>query len=134
MAQRPPSLTDRRKAAQANSADVVRFRLEGVDYALDRSELSPALERELYQQAGLTPQACLQALSQGATFGLAALVFLARRQGGERVTYLQIESALWEASKAAEAAGEALDLAWIEGDSADGADAGPPLPGASSAG
>lgn len=82
-------------------SDALRFRVDGVVYSVDRAELTPKIERELFQQSGLTMAKAIEALTGGAAFGLAALVFLARRQAGEAVAYQRIEDDLWEAQKAA---------------------------------
>lgn len=132
MAQRPPSLKTR--TAGPDPEKLFRFRLDGVEYTVDRSDISPRMERELFQQSGVTPQAAFTALTQGATFGIAALVYLARRQAGERVAYQQIEDALWKASQDAAESGEPIDLEVLEVTAEAAADAGPPQPGVSSGG
>lgn len=134
MAQRPPSLTDRRKAAQTNSTGAMRWRFQGVEYALDMQHLEMALERELFQQANITAAQARQALIGGAPFGLAALTYLARRQAGERITYAMLEADMDRQLQAMAAAGELPDLEWLgDDDDGQGDDAGPPSPGASSA-
>lgn len=132
MAQRPPSLADRRKAAQTTSADAMRWRWQGVEYALDMQHLEMALERELFQQANVTAAQARQALIGGAPFGLAALTYLARRQAGDRVTYAMVEADMERTLAELAASGEAPDLEWLSDDDEQGDDAGPPSPGASS--
>lgn len=89
----PPS---RKKLAGKN---IVRFRVEGVEYTVDRDEITPRLERELFVQTDLTPSQAMRALTSGAVFGIAALMFIARRQAGEQVVYQNIEDRLWAAMK-----------------------------------
>lgn len=97
----PPS---RKKPAGKN---IVRFRVEGVEYTVDRDEVTPRLERELFAQTDLTPNQAMRALTSGAVFGVAALMFIARRQAGEQVVYQNIEDRLWAAMKDA---GDEFDL------------------------
>lgn len=89
----PPS---RKKPAGKN---IVRFRVEAVEYTVDRDEITPRIERELFTQAGVTPTQAMQAVTSGAVFGVAALMFIARRQAGEQVVYQNIEDRLWAAMK-----------------------------------
>lgn len=94
-------------------SDALRFRVDGVVYVVDRAELTPKIERELFQQSGLTMAKAIEALTGGAAFGLAALVFLARRQAGEAVVYQKIEDDLWAAQQAA---GGEFDVDLLVGD------------------
>lgn len=112
----PPRPT--KKAA----AEVLRFRCDGVDYSLDRDEITPRIERELYKATQLTPAQCFDAMLGGAKFAIAALVFLARRQAGDQIAYQPVEDALF---KSMQAQGDDFDLAVIEDD--DGGDAAPPV-------
>lgn len=70
--------------------------VDGEAYLFDDSEITSAMERELYLQSGLTVAGVGQGLSggQGATFMIAALVFLARRAAGDTVKYLDVEAAI----------------------------------------
>lgn len=102
-------------------SDALRFRVDGVVYAFDRAEIGPRIERELFQQSGLTVAKAMEALVGGASFGVAALVFLARRQAGEVVQYQAIEDDLWRAMRES---GDEFDLDLIVGD--DGGEVGPP--------
>lgn len=63
------------------------FRLDGVDYRLDFGSIENRHELELFQQSGLTLGQLSQALGSGAPppFAVAAVMFLARRQAGDRV-------------------------------------------------
>lgn len=76
------------------TAPTIKFRVNGVDYAchLSNDRIGPALERELFIQAKVTPQQAFEAFASGAYFGLAAAMFIARRQAGEKVVYAQIEA------------------------------------------
>lgn len=87
------------RLAKNKPRNVLRFRCDGVEYALDRDDLTPRLERELFTQAGVTPQQAFQAFAGGATFGVAAVLWLARRQAGEAVAYQVVEDGLWAAIK-----------------------------------
>ena len=101
----------------------MRFRVDGVTYAVDRDEITPNVERELFTQSGLTVSKAVEAVVGGALFGLAALIFLARRQAGEAVAYQSIEADLWAAMKAA---GDEFDVDLIVGDDNEEGDANPP--------
>ncbi len=101
------------KMPKKQASDALRFRVDGVVYVVDRAELTPKIERELFQQSGLTMAKAIEALTGGAAFGLAALVFLARRQAGEAVVYQKIEDDLWAAQQAA---GGEFDVDLLVGD------------------
>lgn len=92
------------------------FRADGVRYTLDRDEIGLGHERELFVEAGVTPDQAFKAFAGGARFGLAAVIWLARRQAGETVTYTAVEAAV---EKALRAAGDDFDLAIIEEDGDD---------------
>ena len=112
------------RAAAKKSAEVLRFRCDGVNYALDRDEITPRIERELYRATELTPAQCFDAMLGGAKFAISALVFMARRQAGDNVAYQPIEDALF---KSMQAEGDDFDLAVIEDDDdGEGGDAAPP--------
>lgn len=98
------------------SDTAMRFRVDGVVYTLDRGEVTPKIERELFQQSKMTMAQAFEALVGGATFGVAALVFLARRQAGDGVAYQQIEDDLWQAMKAA---GDEFDIDLLTGEDDD---------------
>lgn len=95
-------------------ATVLRLRCDGVHYTLDFSDISPRIERDLYVQAQITPKQALDSLQHGATFGIAAVVYLARRQAGEPVTYQTVEDGLWTAIR--RAGMDDFDLAIITDD------------------
>ncbi len=102
------------KMPKKQQSDALRFRVDGVVYVVDRAELTPKIERELFQQSdGLTLARAIEALKGGAGFGLAALVFLARRQADEAVVYQKIEDDLWAAQQAA---GGEFDVDLLVGD------------------
>jgi hypothetical protein len=104
------------KLSKKQNGQALRFRVDGVVYEVDRAELTPRIERELFSQSGLTVSKAFEALVGGATFGVAALVFLARRQAGDGVAYQQIEDDLWQAMKAA---GDEFDIDLIVGEEGD---------------
>lgn len=70
--------------------------VDGVAYHLNPRELDHTTERALFAESGLTLPQLMTAMSggSGAPFMLAALVFLARRQRGDRVTYDEVASAI----------------------------------------
>jgi len=111
------------KLSKQTKSNAMRFRVDGVTYVVDRDELTPRIERELFTQTSLTVQKAVEAVVGGASFGLAALIFLARRQAGEAVAYQTIEDDLWKAMKAA---GDEFDIDLIvEGEGGEG-EVGPP--------
>lgn len=69
-----------------------RFRFEGKVYRFDPAEMTGRLERELWQATKLTMLQAFEALTGGASFGLAAVLWMSRRQAGEQVTYDEVES------------------------------------------
>lgn len=79
---------------------VKRFRFEGADYEFDPSAITGKMERELWKATGITPMQAFDALAAGASFGLATILWLARVQRGDRVTYDQVESYLDGVDKA----------------------------------
>lgn len=107
------------------SDTAMRFRVDGVVYTLDRGEVTPKIERELFQQSKMTMAQAFEALSGGGMFGLAGLVFLARRQAGEAVAYERIETDLWEAMRAADGEFD-VDLLTGEDDDAGEGEDNPP--------
>jgi len=74
----------------------IAMTVDGVVYHLNPRELDHITERALFAEAGLTLPQLMTAMSggSGAPFMLAALVFLARRQRGDRVTYDEVASAI----------------------------------------
>lgn len=102
----------------------INFRYEGIIYRFSASEMTGALERELWQATKLTVQDIAEALGGGARFAVAALVWLSRRQRGEKVAYVAVEHDL----DAAIAAGD-VDLEILDGASEE--EAGPPVDAAS---
>jgi hypothetical protein len=93
----PPSA---RPKPDSTAGDTLRFKVDGATYTVTRSELTSRLERELFLQSGLTRDQAMQATVNGALFGVAALVFLAKRQAGEPAQYVAIEAALDAANSA----------------------------------
>lgn len=72
--------------------DGLSFRLDGATYCVSTRHGVMAIERELFTQTGFTLAKLFEAIEQGATFAVPALVFLARRQAGETVRYAVIEA------------------------------------------
>lgn len=70
--------------------------VDGVVYRLDLGELTNDVELELFQATRLTVATIFEALDGGtvAPFMVAALVFLARRQAGDRIGYPQVSAAI----------------------------------------
>lgn len=93
---------------QAKTA--MRFRVQGVDYALSSAEMTGVLERELFRATdGFTLAKALEAASAGGLFGVAALMWLARRQAGETVKYEAVEDELYRDAMAGD-----LSLEFVE--------------------
>lgn len=69
----------------------LRFRFQGVEYRLDPSEMTGKLERELWKSTEMSVNQIMSALIAGASFGLAAVVWMARRLAGESVRYDEVE-------------------------------------------
>ena len=97
----------------AATAEVLRFRVDGVVYTFNPEDITPAVERQMLIESGVTPQQALRALDGGAFFAVAALVWLARKQRGDKVAYLAVESQLEQARKEA---GEDFDLEILTGE------------------
>lgn len=70
---------------------VLRFRFQGVEYQVDGSMMTGKLERELWKATGMSLQQVGEALAAGTSFAFSAMLWLGRRQGGERVTYQAVE-------------------------------------------
>lgn len=116
----PPPSTKRDTQQQSK---VLRFKVQGTPHVLDWEAVTGAHDRELYIKAGITKESALDALRQNGIFGLAALIYLARRQAGEAtVDYEAIETAVFAAARS----DDGLDLDFTEDDTY------PPAPGASS--
>lgn len=96
-----------------STTTALKFRVDGVSYVFDQSDITPAIERQLLIEAGVTPQQALLALGQGAFFSICALVWLARKQHGDKIAYLAVESQLYEARRAQ---GEEFDLEILSSD------------------
>ena len=116
MAQRPPNLTDRRKAAQTNSTGAMRWRFQGVECALDMQHLGWRWSASCSSRP-TSPRRRPAGAHRRRPFSLAALTYLARRQAGERITYAMLEAdALDRQLQAMAAAGERHDLEWLGDD------------------
>lgn len=88
----------------------IKFRVDGVNYTLDQDEITPRLERELWQAIGITPQSALSSMAQGAFFGVCAMTWLSRRQRGDTIAYQRVEDDLQKARKLS---GDDFDLELI---------------------
>ena len=84
------------KPKTASGDITIALTVDGVVYHLNPRELDHTTERALFAESGLTLPQLMTAMSggSGAPFMLAALVFLARRQRGDRVTYDEVASAI----------------------------------------
>ncbi len=68
----------------------IAFKVDGVNYVVERDQLTSRIELELFKQSGLTFAEAMGALERTGTpipFAIACLIFLARRSRGEQVTY-----------------------------------------------
>lgn len=74
------------KKKTKNADGRLSFRLDGVDYHLDFAAIENRQELELFQQSGLTLGQVARALGSGSPppFAVAAVMFIARRQAGDR--------------------------------------------------
>jgi hypothetical protein len=88
--------------------------VDGVAYRFAFSDLTNEIELELFRQSGLTIPQIFAAIEAGsfAPFMVAALVFLARRVEGDRITYAEVSSAITYSSE--------MDLAEIPVDDVTG--------------
>ena len=79
-----------------NDERPMRITVAGVAYTLTIGELTHEIELELYKASGLTVPEIVNASERGsgAPFMIAALVFLARRQAGDRITYDEVAQAI----------------------------------------
>lgn len=71
----------------------IAFKIDGVNYIVERDQLTPRIELELFKQSGLTFAEAMGALERSGApvpFAIACLIFLARRARGEQVTYSEI--------------------------------------------
>ena len=98
----------------------IRWRAGDEVLRFSPGEVTPQLERELWQAAKVTPMDAMQALAGGAVFGLAAITWLARRQAGVRQQYATVEA---EVAKAAREPGFEVEML---DDDVEGGDDGPP--------
>lgn len=71
------------------------IKVDGVSYEFEPSEVSGAVELELYRQSGLVLSSVLEDVKRApASFHIAAMVFLARRARGDEITFDAIASAI----------------------------------------
>lgn len=91
-------MTTRRAKRDTAPEQSKRFRItvDGDAYLFDLDELKSDHELDLFNASRLTIAGIFAAIDSGNTapFMLAALVYLARRQAGERVTYPEIRDAI----------------------------------------
>lgn len=91
-----PNREQRRAAAKNNDDQSIIITVDAVKYRFDPGQMTSAIERELWTQAGLTEAGILGAFQRRefAPFMIAGLVFLARRSRGDQITYDEIEGSI----------------------------------------
>lgn len=83
------------------AAEAMKFRVQGVEYVLSNAEMTGRLERELFRATdGFTLAKAIEAAEAGGLFGVAAMMWLARRQAGETVRYEAVEEELYRDAQA----------------------------------
>jgi hypothetical protein len=91
----PKAATTRKKKTDGFT---IAFKVDGVNYVVERDQLTSRIELELYQQSHLTFVEAMHALQNAGgspvPFAIACLIFLARRARGEQVTYDEILDSL----------------------------------------
>jgi hypothetical protein len=91
-----PPRSARRAQKKDDTATVVTITVDGEPYLFDSSEITYKVELELFHASRLTMDGVFKALAQDdfAPFLVAALVFLARRSAGDKVTFDQVASSI----------------------------------------
>lgn len=91
-----PPRSERRRQKKDGDQAVMIIKVDGESYRFDSSEVTSAMDRELFLQSKLTLALVVTAMADGTVspFMVAALIFLARRSAGETVTYDEIEQAI----------------------------------------
>lgn len=87
----PPRGAQKQAAAEKEQT-IIRFKVDGQLFVLNVKRVTPALDRELFNQSGLTLSKCGD--NPESLFSIAAFMFLASRQRGQKVHYLQLEKTL----------------------------------------
>lgn len=85
-----------RRAGKLGDVPRLRITVDAVPYLFDMRELSSEHELDLFNASGLTIARIGPSLEAGAVapFMVAALVYLARRQAGEKVPYAAVSEAI----------------------------------------
>ena len=79
----PPPKTSKKKKPEGV---VIEFNADGIDYRCDLTAITNRDELDLFDQSGLPLQTLTKAMTGSPPpFALAAVMFLARRQAGDRV-------------------------------------------------
>lgn len=92
-----PPRSERRQIRNGDADTVIAIEVDGQTYTVRMSDITSALDRELFLQSGGLTFAKVGAAFADGTFGaflIAALVFLSRRIQGEQVTYAEIEKSI----------------------------------------
>lgn len=91
-----PPRSARRAQKKTGDNIAMTITVDGEDYHFDTSDITSAIDRELYLQSRLTMAGVFNAMDAGnvSPFLIAALVFLSRRTAGDKVTYAQVEEAI----------------------------------------
>lgn len=91
-----PPRSARRAQKKTGDNIAMTITVDGEPYVFDTSDITSAIDRELYLQSRLTMAGVFSGMDSGnvSPFFIAALVFLARRTAGEKVTYTQVEEAI----------------------------------------
>ncbi len=91
-----PTRSERRRQKKDGDQAVMIITVDGESYRFDSSEVTSAMDRELFLQSKLTLAKVITAMADETVspFMIAALVFLSRRAAGETVTYDEIEQAI----------------------------------------
>lgn len=93
----PPREVRRTDAAAEITMTIV---VDSVSYRFDLSNITAAMELELYQQSGgLRLTKVMEEITDGATgFHIAAMIFLARRSEGDDITFADVANHMGLAS------------------------------------
>lgn len=96
----PPTSKARQRAAGQSEPDIT-IRVDGVTYAIRSDDLTARDARDLRKQTGMSFRAVMEAATEDPDIDImAALVFLARRQDGDRkVTFDEIAEAITYSSE-----------------------------------
>ena len=90
-----PAVSKAKAAKAAETWSSLYFKVNGVEYRYYRGRRTGRDERDLYLQSGLGFADVVNNIAKGERWALAGLMFMARRQAGEDVSYSDIESELY---------------------------------------